>query len=113
SYRLQGGRDARKAARFPHRFCYSTYRDLPALAVPNSQSAERLFIPATRVPKGVVLSKEAFAIYEPPDYVLSLIASSLHRLWLSTVGGRIGNGFRYSVKIVYNTFPVPKFTGEQ
>lgn len=113
SYRLQGGRDARKAARVPHKFFYSTYKDLPSIAVPNSQSAERLFIPATRVPSGVVLSKEAFAIYEPPEYILALIASSLHRLWLSAVGGRIGNGFRYSVKIVYNTFPVPNFTTEQ
>ena len=37
----------------------------------------------------------------------------MHRIWLSTVGGRIGNGFRYSVTVVYNTFPVPKFTPEQ
>jgi hypothetical protein len=62
---------------------------------------------------GNVLSKEAFAIYDQEDYLFAVISSSLHRLWLATVGGRIGNGFRYSVRVVYNTFPVPKFSDEQ
>lgn len=65
------------------------------------------------VPAGVILSKEAFAIYNPPGHTLALISSEMHRLWLSTVGGRIGNGFRYSVKLVYNTFPIPNFTSDQ
>ena len=29
-------------------------------------------------------------------------------LWLKTVGGRLGDGLRYSAKQVYNTFPFPK-----
>ena len=37
----------------------------------------------------------------------------MHRVWLSTVGGRIGNGFRYSVRVVYNNFPVPRLTETQ
>lgn len=113
TYRQTAGRDARKVAHVPHRFCYSTYSDAVALAVPNSQSSDRQFVPCVMVPAGVILSKEAFAIYNPPGHTLALISSEMHRLWLSTVGGRIGNGFRYSVKLVYNTFPIPKFTSDQ
>lgn len=112
-YRLGAGRDAKKVANSPHRFCYTTYRDEPALAIPNSQSSDRDYIPATMIPKGIILSKEAFAIYNPPDHIFAIVSSGLHRLWLATVGGRIGNGFRYSVRVVYNNFPVPKFTSEQ
>ncbi|RJE85467.1 class I SAM-dependent DNA methyltransferase [Paracoccus onubensis] len=113
AYRKTAGRDARKAADIPHRFCYSTYRNGPSLAIPNSQSSDREFIPAVMASSEVVISKEAFAIYYPPNHMFSIISSSLHRLWLATVGGRIGNGFRYSVRVVYNTFPVPKFTEEE
>lgn len=113
SYRRSAGRDAQKVANVPHRFCYSTYVDAEALAVPNSQSSDRQFIPCVIVPAGVVISKEAFAIYTPPSYAIAVISSSMHRLWLSTVGGRIGNGFRYSVKLVYNTFPIPNISSDQ
>jgi hypothetical protein len=112
-YRSSAGRDARKVAHVPHRFCYSTFQDRPCIAVPNSQSSDREYVPATMLSTGNVLSKEAFAIYDQEDYLFAVISSSLHRLWLATVGGRIGNGFRYSVRVVYNTFPVPKFSDEQ
>lgn len=112
-YRLSAGRDAKKSANRPHRFCYSTYENRPSLAIPNTQSSERVFIPATFVKEDVVISKEAFAIYDAPTWLLSVVSSSLHRVWLAAVGGRIGNGFRYSVRIVYNTFPVPFFSEEQ
>ena len=113
NYRRSAGRDARKVSETPHRFCYSTYRDLPALAVPNSQSSDRMFIPATTLSNQVILSKEAFAVYDAPAYLLAIVTSTIHRVWLSTVGGRIGNGFRYSVRVVYNNFPVPRFTETQ
>lgn len=112
-YRQSAGRDAKKVAHIPHRFCYSTFKNQPCIAVPNSQSSDREFVPAMMLSAGHVLSKEAFAIYDPEDYLLATICSSLHRLWLATVGGRIGNGFRYSVRVVYNTFPVPNFSKEQ
>lgn len=112
-YRSTAGRDARKYADTPHRFAFRTYENRSAIAVPNSQSSEREYIPAVPIGPDVVLSKEAFAIYGADPFVLSLISSKLHQVWLATVGGRIGNGFRYSVKVVYNTFPVPRFTQDQ
>lgn len=39
--------------------------------------------------------------------------SMMHREWLATVGGRLGDGFRYSVKLVYNTFPFPPISHNQ
>jgi hypothetical protein len=34
----------------------------------------------------------------------------LQRVWTEAVGGKLGNGTRYSNTLVYNTFPLPKLT---
>lgn len=109
-YRLGAGRDAKKAANRPHQFCYSTHEAAPAIICPNSSSSSRLFVPVGFVDDGIVINKEAFAIYNPPPFVLGLMSSTMHRVWLAAAGGRIGEGFRYSVKLVYNNFPVPELS---
>ena len=109
-YRLTAGRDARKTADKPHKFCYSTHKDAPAILCPNTSASSRSYIPAGFTDGNVIINKEAFAIYNPDPYVLSLISSTLHRVWLAAAGGKLGAGFRYSVKIVYNNFPVPKLS---
>lgn len=113
AYRKTAGRDAQRAASRPHAFCYSTWQDRPALVVPNTQSEERLYIPVANVPAGIVVNHNAFAVYDPPDHLLAVISSTLHRAWLAAVGGRLDNRHRYAVRLVYNTFPTPRFTPEQ
>ena len=34
----------------------------------------------------------------------------MHNVWLATTSGRLGEGYRYSVKLSYNTFPIPQLT---
>lgn len=109
-YRLTAGRDAKKAANRPHRFCYSTHEAAPAIICPNTSSSNRLFLPVGFVDDGVVINKEAFSIYDPPPFILGLMSSTMHRVWLAAAGGRIGDGFRYSVKLVYNNFPLPELS---
>jgi hypothetical protein len=113
TYRNTGGRDAKRAADRPHKFCYSTWQSSPALMIPNTQSEEREYVPAAPIPADVVVNHAAFVIYNCPDYVLPIISSKLHRVWLATVGGRLEGRFRYSVRLVYNSFPVPQFTKKQ
>jgi hypothetical protein len=109
-YRLGAGRDAKKVADRPHQFCYRTYVSAPAIICPNSSSSSRLFVPVGFVDEGIVINKEAFAVYNPPPFVLGLMSSTMHRVWLAAAGGRIGEGFRYSVKLVYNNFPFPRLS---
>jgi hypothetical protein len=37
----------------------------------------------------------------------------MHMAWLSQIGGRLKSDYRYSIGIVYNTFPWPEATDEQ
>ena len=57
-----------------------------------------------------MVSNLAYAIYDAPLWVLGLIESKLHVIWLSTVGGRLKKDYRYSAGLVYNTFPVPELS---
>ena len=41
---------------------------------------------------------------------MALIASKLHLVWIATVCGRLGTGYRYSNTLGWNTFPLPKLT---
>lgn len=109
-YRRNAGRDARKVADVPHRFCYRTHKEESFIALPKTSSSGRAYVPAEVFKAGPVVNVDAFAIYNADLYVLSLIMSKMHNVWLSTTSGRLGEGYRYSVKLSYNTFPVPNLT---
>lgn len=85
-YRLEAGRDAKKVADRPHRFCYRTYQDRDFILVPNTSAAVRRYIPCGFVNAGAVVNHNAFVIYDPEPYVLGLLSSTLHRVWLAAVG---------------------------
>jgi hypothetical protein len=61
----------------------------------------------------VIASNACLALYDAPDWCLSLIASCLHIVWIGTVCGKLETRFRYSNTLGWNTFPVPKFTEDQ
>ena len=45
-----------------------------------------------------------------PDRLLAdfaLLTSAMHMAWLRHIGGRLKSDYRYSIGVVYNTFPVP------
>jgi hypothetical protein len=42
-----------------------------------------------------------------------LLTSAMHMAWLRQIGGRLKSDYRYSVGIVYNTFPWPEATDRQ
>lgn len=110
SYRRTAGRDAKKVADVPHRFCYRTHKEESFIAMPKTSSSGRVYVPAEVFKAGPVVNVDAFAIYKADRFVLSLIMSKMHNVWLSTTSGRLGEGYRYSVKLSYNTFPIPKLT---
>ncbi len=103
-------RDAKKVARVPHRFCYRTHQDLNIVALPKTSSSAREYVPADLFKSGPVVNVDAFAVYDGHALVLSLLSSKMHNVWLATTSGRLGDGYRYSVKLSYNNFPVPVLT---
>lgn len=80
--------------------------------VPIHTSENREFLPVGFLSMGSVVSNAAFAIYDAPLWNMALIVSRLHLVWISTVCGKIKTDFRYSNKLGWNTFPIPKLTDQ-
>ena len=37
----------------------------------------------------------------------AILTSAMHMAWLRRIGGRLKSDYRYSIGLVYNTFPMP------
>lgn len=78
-----------------------------SIIIPRVSSKNRLYIPMGIVDENTIISDSAIAIYNAPCWLLGLLESRIHMVWLRSIGGRLKNDYRYSVRLVYNTFPVP------
>ena len=78
--------------------------------MPKTSSSGREYVPVDIFKAGPVVNVDAFAVYDAQHCILPLLMSKMHNIWLATTSGRLGEGYRYSVKLSYNTFPLPVLT---
>lgn len=97
----------------PHQFREHYAPQKHAFLIPGVSSERRSYLPIDRVGADTISSNLNFALYDAPDWCMALIASRLHLVWIGTVCGKLKSDFRYSNTLGWNTFPVPKFTGDQ
>jgi hypothetical protein len=112
AYRENAGRDAKKAARRPHAFCYSTHEERDFIQVGNTIGNAFEYVPADIKRAGYVSNHAAFTVYGVNFVELAIVSSTMHRVWAETIAGRLGNGTRYGNTVVYNTFPLPILTAK-
>lgn len=103
NYRLSTNNDL---AETPRDFSITTIPDGDFLLIPEVSSERREYIPigflSNKIPSN--LSKII------PNASLSLfgiLTSRMHNVWLQKIGGRLKSSYRYSINVVYNTFPFP------
>src|SRR5690606_31852700 len=109
-YRLTGGRDAVKAAEVPHRFFYRKYKKTESIIVPRTSSGRRNYLPCGFLSSDIIVSNQAFVIYDAEPYLFGLLSSRIHCLWMSITSGKMRHDYSYSVNLTYNTFPFPDIT---
>ncbi len=112
-YRLSAGRDAKKAANVPHRFFYRKHKDSEAIVFPMTSSGRRKYLPAGYSTNNSIISNGAFVIYNSEPFLLGIILSRIHSLWMSITSARMRNDYRYSVNLTYNNFPFPKISTQR
>ncbi len=78
------------------------------LVVPQTSSSARKYIPFSFQSPPVVPNDTTRVILEPVKGYTGLMMSKLHMIWMEYIGGRMKNDYRYSPRVVYNTFPVPR-----
>jgi hypothetical protein len=104
---------AQRMANRPHQFREMNKARDSLLIVPRVSSEERRYLPCGILGAEVAISDLAYAIYDPPDYLLAVLSSRLHQLWTRVIGGQLETRLRYSNTLVYNTFPIPSLSTAQ
>lgn len=100
-----------KHASRPHRFVQiSAMNGETAVVVPRVSSQSRQYLPADYLDTNPVIGDKCYALYDQPLWVLALVVSRQHLVWIATVCSRLRTDFSYGNKLGWNTFPVPPLT---
>ena len=112
--RLEKGSDAQavKLAETPYRFRDQWVARNDLLIVPIVSSERREYLPVGLLPPNAIVHNKAFALYDAPLWNLAVIASRLHWVWIGTICARLRTDFSYSNTLGWNTFPIPRLTGQ-
>ncbi len=79
----------------------------PFLVVPKTSSERREYVPIGWLEPPAVPSDAVFILNNATLEDFALLTSSMHMAWLRHIGGRLKSDYRYSIGLVYNTFPTP------
>ena len=79
----------------------------PFLVVPETSSERREYAPIAWLEPPVVPSNALKVLLRATGPIFALLTSAMHMSWLRYIGGRLKSDYRYSIGLVYNTFPLP------
>ena len=104
----------RKFAETPSLFCQIAQPSTGSyIAVPETSSERRRYIPLGFLSADVIASNLLFLIPDASLFHFGVLESNVHMAWMRTVCGRLKSDYRYSKDIVYNNFPWPDPTEVQ
>lgn len=87
--------------------------EFQSIIIPRVSSENRDYVPMGIVGDDTIISDSAMAIYDAPTWLLGLLESRMHMVWLRAIGGKLETRYRYSAGLVYNTFPVPELSTQR
>ena len=108
AYRLDSkSKPTQRLAETPTLYHVNVLPASPFLVVPKVSSERREYVPIgwlepPTIPSDLVSVLENASLAE-----FALLTSAMHMVWLRHVGGRLESRYRYSIGLVYNTFPAP------
>ena len=110
-FRLESVRPAtREMADFPAEFHFTTLPDQEFLILPEVSSERRTYAPIGFCEPPTIPSNLVKIVSDAERWHFSILTSATHMSWLRHIGGRLKSDYRYSIGVVYNTFPWPKLT---
>ena len=98
----------RKLADFPTEYEVSTIPTAPFLVIPEVTSERRQYVPIGWLEPPDIPSNLVRIVENASLNNFALLTSAMHMAWLRNVGGKLESRYRYSIGLVYNTFPTPR-----
>lgn len=103
----------KQKAEVPFAFGEIRYEDKECIIVPVVSSESRVYVPMGIVGKEYIPSYATFTIYDAQLWLLALLESRMHMTWLRAIGGKLKTDYRYSARLVYNTFPIKNISTQR
>jgi hypothetical protein len=100
-------------AETPTRFQVTVIPKGPFLVVPEVSSERRDYVPIGWLKPPAIPSNLVRVLLDADLWHFGILTSAMHMAWLRQIGGRLKSDYRYSVGIVYNTFPWPEASDRQ
>ncbi len=110
NFRINGGEVAKTLANRAHQFRYRHVPLKSQIIIPQTTSESREYIPFGFLNKDIIIQQSAQVLYDPEPYVLGILSSKIHLVWVKAVGGKHESRIRYSPSLCYNTFPFPSLS---
>lgn len=99
-----------KLAKTPYKYFYDSFVETDAVLVPVVSSSRRKYIPMGYVDRSTVIAASACRVNTTNLFVVGILQSYLHTVWVKTIGGKLKEDYRYSPQLCYNTFPFPSIS---
>ena len=96
-----------KLAATPTLYHINVLPERPFLLVPRVSSERRQYAPLGWVEPPAIPSDATLVLTDASLADFALLTSAMHMAWLRHIGGRLKSDYRYSIGLVYNTFPMP------
>ena len=97
----------RKLAETPTLYHVNVIPSAPFLVVPEVSSERREYVPIGWLAPPTIPSNLVRVLKNAALADFALLTSAMHMAWLRHIGGRLKSDYRYSIGLVYNTFPMP------
>ena len=94
-------------ADYPTRYNVEVIPTAPFLVIPEVSSERREYAPIGWLEPPVIPSNLVRILENATLADFALLTSAMHMAWLRHIGGRLKSDYRYSIGLVYNTFPLP------
>ena len=76
------------------------------MVIPKVSSERREYIPIGWLEPPTIASDLVFVLPDATKLQFALLSSAMHMAWMRQIGGRLESRYRYSIGLVYNTFPL-------
>lgn len=107
-YRSASTRAATRAlADTPNLFGEIRQRPGPFALIPRHTSERREYVPFGFFDDGPIAHDSCLFLADATAFHFAILTSRMHMAWLRQIGGRLKSDYRYSISLVYNTFPWP------
>ena len=96
-----------KLAETPTLYHVNVLPAAPFLVIPETSSERRDYAPVAWLIPPSIPSNALKIMQNATLSDFALLTSAMHMAWLRYIGGRLKSDYRYSIGLVYNTFPTP------